>query len=78
MLTFYDGYPSDHRALFADLKWEYLFTHANTDSTRKTHRRFTTDNVKKTDKYLHNLERLLEEARIFKKIKKLEEEIKNI
>ena len=77
MLPFYDGNFSDHRALFCDIDHSYLFTNAHADTTRHIYRRFTTDNVDKTNKYLQQVEQKHEEARILKKKEVLEEDIVN-
>ena len=76
ILPFYHGMPSDHRSFFADFDTDYLFTNAHANSTERNFKRFTTTQTKKCDRYLYNLESMMEESRIFKKIAKLEKEMK--
>ena len=76
ILPFYHGMPSDHCSLYVDLDTEYLFTNTHVDRTNANYKRFTTSQPKKCNKYLHTLERLMEENRIFKKVNKLEQEMK--
>ena len=72
ILPFYSGYPSDHRALYADIDADSIFTNVHADVMKSTYKRFTTDKVKNVDKYIFTLETKLEEARIFRKIDILE------
>ena len=74
-LPFYEGIASDHRAMYIDVSTDYLFSASKPDTNKHIHRRFTTDNPKKTDKYLHRLEEELEKARVFKKVEELKRDI---
>ena len=38
ILPFYYGYPTDHRALYADINMEYLFTNLHADTTRNIYK----------------------------------------
>ena len=78
ILPLYYGYPSDHRALYIDIDIDHIFTNQYADTTRSVYKRFSTDKTKKTDKYLFNLECMMEEARIFNKVDILEDEINKL
>ena len=78
ILPFYSTFPSDHRAMYVDINIEYLFTNAHADTTRHIYKRFSTSRVIRAEKYLFTLETKLEEAKVFKKIDKLENEIRDL
>ena len=67
--------PSDHNVLYCDIDVDHIFLQVNADPTKHTYRKFTTDKVHLTDKYLKKLEELLEKARVFEKVDNLEEEM---
>ena len=75
-LPFYEGVATDHRAVFIDIDSDYLFTNATQDTNKNIMRGFMTDQPKKADKYLQQLEEELEKARIFWKLEELEKEMK--
>ena len=74
-IPFHHGMPSDHRALYMDLKTEYIFTNTHVEDGAPTFKRFTTNQAKKCDKYLFHLEAYLEETRISRKTSQLEKEM---
>lgn len=75
ILPFYSGLPSDHRAMYLDIDINYIFTNLHTDTTRYIYKRFSTKHSLKTDRYLYQLECDIEDAKIPRKIDKLEEKI---
>ena len=64
----YSGYPSDHQRCI-----EALFTNVYANVTKSIYKRFSTDGVKKADKYLYEVEVMMEEGHIFTKVNVLEE-----
>ena len=74
-LPFYEFFFSDHRGGFLDIDLNELFRPMYDDTTRPSYKRFTTDSVKRCDTYLHELETLMEKARIFQKVETLEKEL---
>ena len=70
-LPFYEGYMSDHRALYIDIEAKEIFTNANPNTNLMVYKRFTTDRVKKCDRYIQLLESYILEAKIEKKVEKL-------
>ena len=75
---FYTNFFTDHRGIYIDIDTEIIFTRTRPNTTKSTYKRFTTTNTRKCEKYLQKLEELFEEARIFKKVIKLEIELKGI
>ena len=71
-LPFYNLFFSDHRGGFIDIDIQELFRPMYDDTTRPSFKRFTTESVKRCDRYLQELESLMEKARIFHKIDGLE------
>ena len=76
-LPFYEGYVSDHRALYIDIDAKQLFTNAKPNTNRDIYKRFTTDRVKKCEKYIKGLETYIREARVDTKVSKLKTEMEH-
>ena len=74
-LPFYEGYMSDHRALYVDIDTSHLFTNANPNTNLMIYKRFTTDRVRKCNNYIYHLEKLILESKIEKKVGKLKSEM---
>ena len=74
-LPFYLGNPSDHWGYNCDIDIRALFDHTEFDLTSNMNRRFCTDNVKKCNTYVNNLEEGLRQNKICEKIEKLEQEM---
>ena len=69
---FYFNFFTDHRGVYVDIDIESIFNSTRPDTTRQIYKRFTTLHVPKCSKYLQKLEELMEEAKIFTKVDKLE------
>ena len=63
-LLFCLGNPSDNRGYYCDINTGALFDHTELDLTSNMNRRFGTDNTKKCNKYVKNLEKGLQENKI--------------
>ena len=74
-LPFYLGNPSDHWGYYCNIDTGALFDHTEFDLTSNMNCRFCTDNVKKCNKYVNNLEEGLRQNKISEKIEKLEQEM---
>ena len=71
ILPFYSMNATDHRPMYVDIDRQILFGDIKPDQTKATYRRFNTNNVKKCDTYIKNLDRMFEENRIYKKVSNL-------
>ena len=74
-LPFYYGNPTDHRGYYCDLNAKILFDHASSDQTNSNYRTFSTDNIKKCNKYVHAMEKGITDNKILEKINKIEKEM---
>ena len=77
-IPFYSFFLTDHCGIFADVDIEKLFAKVHDDTTRTTYKRFTTASVKKCDKYLLELETLMEKSRIFNTVATLKRDMYDI
>ena len=74
-LPFYLGNPSDHRGYYCDLDATILFDKVISDVTHPNFRTFNTNNTKKCNKYVHEMEKGLGDNKLLQKISKLEKEM---
>ena len=72
---FYFNFFTDHRGMYIDLDIESVFYCTRPDTNKPIYKRFTTMHVPKCSRYLHKLEELMEESKIFKQVDKLEKEL---
>ena len=76
-LPFYYGNPSDHRGYYCNLNTTHLFDNAASDQTNSCYRTFNTNNTKKCNKYVKEMEKGLTDNKVLEKISKLEKEMKD-
>ena len=74
-LPFYEGYVSDHRALYVDIDAKELFTYAKPNTNLEIYKRFTTEKVAKCEKYVKGLEKYILESKIDTKVAILKREM---
>ena len=74
-LPFYQPFASDHRAMFCDLDMNVLFGKCKPDLVRPVFRKFHTNNVKTSQKYLKSLEDKLSRSKIFQQVSELRQQI---
>jgi exonuclease III len=68
---YYHYFHTDHRAIFCDLDTKLLFGHFKPDLTPQTYRPFTTNNIKKCNKFKSELRDLYTKANIFQRVTNL-------
>ena len=72
-LPLYLGNPSDHRGYYCDLDATILFDKVISDVTHPNFRTFNTNNTKKCNKYVQEMEKGLGDNKILQKISKFRE-----
>ena len=63
--------------VYVDLTTEQLFNYAKDDTNKEVHRRFTTTQAPKCNKYILKLEEHVQEANLAEKAEQLEKEMKD-
>ena len=77
-LPFYSYINSDHRVIYCDIDTNILFGKVQPEVTQISKRNFTTNAVKKCNKYKEDLRKKWDKAKIMQKVRKLKEEMKKI
>jgi hypothetical protein len=76
-LPFYHHFRTDHRMVYCDINTDMLFGKAIPDLTRWSNRPFTTDNMKKCDRFKLQLRKLYKKANLFKIVEDLDKRFKD-
>jgi hypothetical protein len=71
-LPFYHHFCPDHRMVYCDIDTDLLFGKVFPDLTRWSNRPFTTNNIKKCNRFKTKLRKLYEKANLFKKVEELD------
>ena len=73
MLPFYYNFASDHRGFFCDLSTNWLFSRVTPDTTKSSLRRFNTSRIPRCNKYLDQLEILMDRSKMVEAVHNLEQ-----
>jgi hypothetical protein len=76
--TYYHHFQTDHRAIYCDLDTSILFGKLKIDRTRQSYRAFTTNNVKKCERFKTILRDLYSSANILNRVEQLDKRFRDM